>query len=499
MTATFRILLPAMAALIPGLGLAGEASDPGKWNVLFIAVDDLRPELGCYGARAVRTPCIDAFAATALTFRHHYVQVPTCGASRYALLTGRRASESGALGNEVATRGRAALPREMDPERARTLPELFRRSGWRTGCIGKISHMPDGRVFSYDGRGEGRPELPDAWDFLETPCGAWKYGHGAFFAYGGGRHREDGGGYAPLYEFPDVADEALPDGMIARAAAARLESWKDQPFFLGVGFFKPHLPWVAPKRYRDLYEGRDVGMSPNPEKTASGRFHGSGEFSRYRSDFPQKLPRTPAEHEQARKAYYAATSYVDAQIGLVLDKLRDLGLEQRTIVILWGDHGWHLGDHGIWGKHTPFERSLNSPLIVRVPGVTRAGASTEALVETVDLLPTLVDLCEPEMTRMMWPLGGLSLRPVLADPGHPGKDGALGYWGKSVTLRTARYRIIATRQGGDFRDVEIYDHREDPHETVNLAGEDPALRARLLDQLRRDEPAMPGSGDPPSP
>jgi arylsulfatase A-like enzyme len=487
-----RWLLPALLAWLPFSSAAGEAAGNGKWNVLFIAVDDLRPELGCYGVEAVRTPCIDAFAGTALVFRHHYVQVPTCGASRYALLTGRRASESGALGNEVAFRGPTALPREMDPERARSLPELFRRSGWRTGCIGKISHMPDGRVFSYAGEGDGRSELPDAWDFLETPCGPWRYGHGAFFAYGGGRHREDGSGYAPLYEFPELADEALPDGMIARAAAAKLESWKDQPFFLAVGFFKPHLPWVAPKRYRDLYDGVEVGMSPNPGRTAGGRFHGSGEFSRYRSDFPHKLPQTPAEHEEARKAYYAATSYVDAQIGVVLGKLRELGLERRTIVILWGDHGWHLGDHGIWGKHTPFERSLNSPLIVRVPGLTAAGASTESVVETVDLLPTLVDLCAPEMKRMRWPAGGVSLRPVLVDPAHPGKDGALGYWGKSVTLRTARYRVIATRQNGDFREVEIYDHRDDPLETVNLADQDAALRSRLLDQLRRDKPVMLG-------
>ncbi|MCU0795733.1 MAG: sulfatase [Akkermansiaceae bacterium] len=482
----------ALLAGIPGSAQSETPSRQKGWNVLFIAVDDLRPELGCYGVEAVKTPCIDAFAGTAMTFRHHYVQVPTCGASRYALLTGRRASESRAMGNEVAFRGPTALPREMDAQRSRSLPEIFRRSGWRTGCIGKISHMPDGRVFSYRGKGDGRPELPDAWDFLETPCGPWKSGHGAFFAYSEGRHREDGGGYAPLYEFPDVADEALPDGMIARAAAAKLESWKDEAFFLAVGFFKPHLPWVAPKSYRDLYDDREVGMSPNPEKTPSRRFHGSGEFSRYQSDFPKKLPQTPAEHEEARKAYYAATSYVDAQVGLLLDKLRELGLEQRTIVILWGDHGWHLGDHGIWGKHTPFERSLNSPLIVRVPGLTPAGSSTEALVETVDLLPSLVDLCEPEMDRMLWPAGGVSLRPVLKDPAHPGKDGAMGYWGKSVTLRTARHRVIATRQGKDFTDVEIYDHREDPAEKVNIAARDPALRKALLDQLRRDQPVMLG-------
>jgi arylsulfatase A-like enzyme len=465
---------------------ARAASPDGPWNVLFIAVDDLRPELGCYGVDYAQSPAIDRLAAQGMTFTNHFVQVATCGASRYALLTGRSPSRSGAMSNQAAYAGPAKLSHEQLPS-AQTLPELFRRSGYQTVCIGKISHTPDGRVYAYDGRGDGHPELPHAWDELPTPFGPWERGWGAFFAYAGGRHREDRKGHRDLMEFVAEKDDDLPDGMMASAAVAKLRSMQadSKPFFLGLGFFKPHLPFVATKGDWEAVARTPVPPPPHPGKGATAYWHRSNEFNGYAAPFQKGTPLGRDDSVKARRAYLACVRYVDRQIGRVLAAVDELGLSDNTIVVLWGDHGWHLGDTAIWGKHTPLERAMHGPLILRVPGMTKPGARSDALVETLDIYPTLIDICRPSFTKTAHLLDGVSLVPVLTGTRDRVRDAATSYWGGAITVRTATHRLIVTpdTSGGQPTKVELYDMREGPDPIENLADHDPALVKQLMKLL----------------
>ncbi len=450
----------------------GSADEPrqNRYNVLFIAVDDLRPELGCYGIAAADSPRLDRFAESAVLFERHYVQVATCGASRYALLTGRSPANSGVTRNNNALYGLAA---EQQPG-AQSMPELFRRSGYHTVCIGKISHTPDGRIFEYNGKGNGRAELPHAWDELPTPFGPWKRGWGAFFAYADGKHREDGQGHSQLMEFVAKDDDDLPDGMMASEAITRLQQLaeRDEPFFMGLGFFKPHLPFVAPLQDWLAVENLDIPLPPQG-KIDSPHWHGSGEFFRYKNPFGRR-PLDADAQRQARRGYYACVRYVDRQIGRVLDALEELELADDTIVVVWGDHGWHLGEQQIWGKHSPFERATHSPLLIRVPGVSKPGLKTAALAETIDLYPTLVELCQPKFQQTRWPLDGKSLAPVLTGEQEQVREAAVSFWGGAVSVRTPTHRLIVSG-----KNVELYDHSEELDAMQNVAAEAPELVKRL--------------------
>jgi arylsulfatase A-like enzyme len=461
---------------------AERADQTNRFNVLFIAVDDLRTELGCYGVSYAPSPNIDRLAAQGTLFARHYVQVPTCGASRYALLTGRSPASSRVVAsNEGLYHGPSALVPEPQPG-AQSLPELFRRSGYRTVCLGKISHTADGRVYSYQGAGDGHAELPNAWDELATPFGAWQRGWGVFFAYAGGKHREDGQGHRDLMEFVAERDEDLPDGLMAARAIEELRALKqrDQRFFLGLGFFKPHLPFVAPRGDWDFMATNPVPPAPHPEKPDSACWHKSNEFYGYQFPFPGGNPLAPADQLKARRAYLACVRYTDRQVGKVLDALDTLGLADSTIVVLWGDHGWQLGDSQIWGKHVLFERTLHSPLIIRAPGIARAGARCDALVETTDIYPTLVDLCQPGFTRTQHPLDGRSLRPLLAGTASSIRDRAVSYWQKGVSVRTATHRLIYTRNpGGAITTQELYDLRTTPDPVENIAAQHPEIVAAM--------------------
>ncbi|MCA9072755.1 MAG: sulfatase, partial [Planctomycetaceae bacterium] len=370
------------------LQLSAAEKTTNRYNVLFIAIDDLRPELGCYGVDAAQSPHLDALAKRAVVFDRHYVAVATCGASRYALLTGRSPAQSGVTRNNAAAySGSSALALEQQPG-AQTLPELFRRSGYRTVCIGKISHTPDGRVYAYNGKGDGHHELPNAWDELPTPFGPWKRGWGTFFAYANGIHREDGGGHKDLMQFTAENDEDLPDGMMATTAIERLRKFQSsqEPFFLGLGFFKPHLPFVAPKQDWEAFENAEIPL-PQQGKIDSPYWHNSGEFYKYDAPYRKTHPLSPEAQRMARRAYYACVRYADRQVGRVLDELKKLGLDKNTIVVVWGDHGWHLGEQEVWAKHTPFERANRSVLMIHIPGTTHTGKTTSALAETIDLYP----------------------------------------------------------------------------------------------------------------
>ncbi|NQT86275.1 sulfatase [bacterium] len=475
-----EFLKATLASTVLATGAA--AAPKSAPNVLFIAVDDLRPELGCFGSTYAQTPNIDRLAATGIRFTNHFVQVPTCGASRFALLTGRSPANSGVYSNNGALySGKSALKPDRQ-DGAQSMPELFRRNGYHTVCIGKISHTPDGRVYNYGGKGNGRHELPNAWDELATPFGAWKRGWGAFFAYDGGRHREDGQGHRDVMEFTAETDEGLPDGLMAKAAVDKLKELKakGKPFFLGVGFFKPHLPFVATRGDWEAMAKADVPLPPHQEKPDSAYWHKSGEFYKYKAPYPKTNPLAKEDQLKARRAYLACARYSDRQIGKVLAALDDLGLADNTVVVLWGDHGWHLGDSRLWGKHTPFERAVRSPLIVRAPGLKTAGKECDALVETLDIYPTLVELCAPAKRKTSAPLDGKSLAPLLHDPDGDIRQAALSYWGSATSVRTKTHRLIAKRGKAGPTKIELYDIRESPDPVKNIAAAEPALVKTLL-------------------
>ncbi|MFP6907354.1 MAG: sulfatase [Verrucomicrobiota bacterium] len=463
-------------------GLFARAERP---NVLFICIDDLRPQLNCYGEDIMVTPNLDRLAATGRLFRNHYVQVPTCGASRFALWTGRRPSKSGALGNGSFN----MLPKTDTPD-AHTLPQLLRKNGYTTASIGKVSHSPDGKVYPYGGDGDGPLEMPFSWDDTAMPLGRWVTGWDTFFAYADGTsrtQRQKNKTPWPPVEMHEGDDKSYPDGWIAEAAVAKLKALKarEKPFFYAVGFFKPHLPFTAPKRYWDLYDRATIQLAPapgKPEGINKASWHGSGEMFKYghRTDDRRN---DPAHLRKLRHAYYACVSYTDAQVGKVLAALDEQGLRENTVVVVWGDHGWHLGDNAIWGKHSLYDRALKSAFIVRTPGMKHPGVPAEGIIESLDIYPTIAGLCHVPVPAY---LTGRSFVRLLEDPAAPGKNGALGYWKNGRTLRSGAWRITEYSKGSPT--VELYSHAADPHETRNVASRHPELVQKLLEQLRADQP-----------
>ncbi|MCD2425642.1 sulfatase [Niabella pedocola] len=453
-----------------------------SYNILFIAVDDLRPELGAYGKSYMHTPHIDQLARTGRVFLNHYVNVPTCGASRYALLTGRLPQTPAALANEAFETFTAGEPRKAQPE---SFAALFRRNGYTTVGIGKISHAPDGKVYGYNAPVSDKWELPNSWDAFYMDAGKWGTGWNAFFGYAGGTNRQGMKNEVFPYEEKDVPDTAYPDGLTARLAVQQLSALKKQgkPFLLAVGFFKPHLPFTAPKKYWDLYEEAALPLSASPAIPAdvNGKsLHNSNEFNQYKMGIEKPSLKTPVSDAYARKlrhAYFAAVSYVDAQVGQVLDALVETGLDKNTIVVLWGDHGWHLGDERVWGKHTLSEYSLRSPLIIRVPGMPAAGSSSGRIVQSVDIYPTLLELAKlaPADT-----LDGKSLYPALMRRlGKPEPSVAYSYFNRGISIRTGRYRLTKYYRK-EMPVIELYDYSADPNETRNQAAQQPSVVKQLL-------------------
>jgi arylsulfatase A-like enzyme len=502
------LALAAIGITGPALAQSGDARPAGvlsqaeraqgnrnRYNVLFIAIDDLRPELGAYGKDYVNTPSIDRLAASGVLFQRHFTQVPTCGASRYAMLTGRSPASSGVRrGNSIFHRGGAALERD-ELDGAQSMPELFRRSGYHTVNIGKISHMPDGKVYAYNGSGPGKVEVPHAWDELATPYGPWEYGWGAFFAYPDGKHREDGQGHREVMNFEAQADDELPDGLIAERAVSKIDKMKqrDAPFFMAVGFYKPHLPFVAPEKDWRAVQQWEVPKTPHPAKVDSTYRPSSGEFYGYHMPFAKNRPLPPEARMQTRRAYLACVRYVDRQVGKVLDALEHEGLADSTVVVLWGDHGWYLGEYAIWGKHTVLPRGTRSPLIVRVPGLDSSGRAVARAVESLDIYPTLIDLCRPRFTKVQHPLDGQSLEPLLRGEVEQAQadDGAASFFGGSVAVQAGDKRLVAQGGPGAWKNVELYDlSRALEPEPVHLdarnleKGELDAVQRSQLQQLR---------------
>jgi arylsulfatase A-like enzyme len=452
--------------------------DSDRPNFLFIAVDDLRPEIAAFGAAHMKTPSLDQLANEGRAFTHHYVQVPSCGPSRYTLLTGR-VPQSTAYSDNNDIFFRDELPTSDAPYES--FAHLLKENGYRTISLGKISHHPDGRMFGYDESGDGRLEMPQSWDAVWGPTGDWKFGWDAFFGYAGGKSRAKQGkaNSAPV-EAAEGDDLTYADGHIAAKAIEQIGLLADssEPFLLAVGFFKPHLPFTAPQSYWDLYDRDRLPLSPNPQPPADyasrpTTLHDNGEFHIYGTarEHPTLANQVSEDYaRELRHAYFASVSYVDAQIGKVLQELARSGLDKNTVVILWGDHGWHLGDHGVWGKHTLQERALLSPLIVRVPGMSSPGAPTDAIIETLDIYPTIAELAGIDAPQG---LAGTSLLPQLRDATLASGRYARGYFRGDVTLRSPNYRAIAYAEAS-AEHVEVFDHRSDPAEITDIAQDLPA-------------------------
>jgi len=447
-------------------------------NVLFIAVDDLRTELGVYNSMA-KTPNLDQLALTGSYFTRHYVQVPTCGASRHALLTGMRPSKpihlsNQAIAKEISTRAEGVVPE--------TFIHKFRREGYHTVGIGKISHSADGLVYGYEDPVSDQRELPHSWSELLFDAGQWETGWNAFFAYANGENRQSLKKQVKPYERGPVDDDGYPDGLTTKLALSKLRELKDKkvPFFMGVGYFKPHLPFNAPKKYWDLYDSQQIPLAPYPnipEHIHLKSLHESGEFNQYALGEEKASLSQAVSDDYARKlrhAYLASISYIDAQIGKLCSELKTLGLDQNTIIVVWGDHGWHLGDQRVWGKHTLFENALKSSLIMKSPH-GKNQKKIDHVVETVDIYPTLMELCGLTIDHT---IDGASFASFLESP-HDTIDGrAYGYFKNGITLRTDAYRLTQYYREEEPT-VELYDHRRDPEESRNIAGEHPDVVAEL--------------------
>ncbi|MCF6332463.1 MAG: sulfatase [Draconibacterium sp.] len=455
-----------------------------KPNVLFICVDDLRPELGCYGKDYVVSPNIDKLANSGYLFTNHFVNIPTCGASRQCMLTGQLQVSVAYLSNNISANTLAGQPEKEIPE---TFIHQLKRNGYYTVGIGKISHHPDGYVYGYMEPKSDKLELPHSWDEMLLDDKKWGSGHNAFFGYANGTNRNTLNKEVKPYECADVPDTAYVDGLTANLAIKKLRELKKKgkPFFLGVGFFKPHLPFTAPKKYWDMYNEDELPLSPTPfipENVNKASLHESGEFNQYKLGEEKASLEAPVSDAYARKlrhAYFACVSFTDAQIGKVLAELEKQGLTENTIVVLWGDHGWHLGDHLVWGKHTIFERALKSPLIIRLPK-NIGGETIQQVVSTTDIYPTLMELCG---TPANYPLDGESLTGLMKNKNNESwRNTAYSYYRKGISLRTEKYRLTKY-----FRKqepvIELYDHQTDPNESKNIAAENSDIVERLMPVL----------------
>lgn len=476
------ISLPVAAALVAAsLAAVGSAKGAEKPNVLFIAADDLRNDLGCYGDPLVKSPNLDRLAGRGILFERAYCQQAVCNPSRASLLTGKRPDTLRIW--DLPTHFRTCDPGVV------TLPQHFKSHGYFTQNIGKIFHN-----WIHEIEGD-----PDSWS---VPAVYHFNNHGADKPQVEGElppsFAED-----PKCECRDVPDEAYFDGRIANLAIEALRQMKErgQPFFFGLGFWKPHSPFNAPKRYWDLYRREEVPMPANPDwPTDAPRiaWHDGREILGVKT-----RALTPDAVREIRHGYLAAISYLDAQIGKVLDELDRLGLAENTIVAFWSDHGYHLGEHTLWAKTSNFELDARVPMIIAAPAMPR-GSRTPALAELLDLYPTLVELCGLPAPAA---LDGVSLVPVLKDPDRSVRTAALtqhprpAYYDREpsktptamgYSVRTDRYRYTEWRDWNTGQTLarELYDHRADHAEARNLAA-DPARANDLRECAAALEPFRP--------
>ncbi|USN99718.1 MAG: sulfatase-like hydrolase/transferase [Phycisphaeraceae bacterium] len=499
-------LLTALLALVLAPLLAHAVDRPK--NILFIAVDDLKPNLACYGDAHAKTPNIDRLAARGVIFSNAQCQQAVCGPSRASLMTGLRPDTTKVW--DLQTLFRDHIPDVV------TLPQYLIANGYTTTGMGKI----------YDPRSVDKQLDRVSWSipYLETSCVSdetffyrdpkqvelvlSKLPEAKAKGIKGWKQVQDFIGVRPSTDQADVPDDAYPDGVIADQGVASIRTLapKDEPFFIAVGFKKPHLPFNAPSRYWDLYDRNEFTPPPPTTGLPTGApefaFQDSWELRGGYTDVPGPgIPIPEEDRLRLTHGYYACVSYIDAQVGKLLDALDASGEADNTIVILWGDHGWHLGDHGMYCKHTNYEQATRAPLIIAAPGEGEHGVTHAGPVEFVDIYPTLCDLAGVPIPT---DLHGVTLRPAMEDPDHDvkavavsqyprhaeGKGQVMGY-----SLRDRRYRYIEWRSSGkevgpgtgEVVAVELYDYETDPDETRNLV-DDPAyatVRDRFESYARR--------------
>ena len=479
-------------------------------NILFIAIDDLKPELGCYGSKTVQSPNIDKLAKQGTVFTSAYCQQAVCGPTRASLLTGLRPDRTKVW--DLKTQLRDMVPDVV------SLPQYFKANGYFTMGMGKIFDLS-----TVDKMGDS---ISWSVPFKKTFPLARGYEQIAFGIYQNPvvRKQAEEAGYADKEENDfygkkiegvsrysteclDVPDEAYMDGAMANYAVAQLKELKksNQPFFMAVGFKKPHLPFIAPKKYWDKYDRTAIAPAPFQEKATGSpdfAYHNAGELRNYNADIEPAtlgikgnvLQLTAEKQKELIHGYYACISYTDAQVGKLLKALQEAGLDKNTIVVLWGDHGWHLGDHSLWCKHSNFEQATKVPLIFKVPGITK-GATYNKASEFVDIFPSL---CELAGLKVPDGLDGKSLVPALKNASATIKEFSISQYprdGKDLpketmgySLRTERYRLTewtgknfttaSIFNSADVKAVELYDYKTDPLETKNLAKE-PEMAAVL--------------------
>ena len=476
------------------------AADPApqRPNILFIAIDDLRPEFGAYGASYIHSPNMDRLAKSGITFHRAYVQQAVCSPTRASLLTGTRPDTTKVW--DLVTHFRTALPDVV------TLPQHFKNNGYFVQGMGKIYHggyedpaswsVPwgtpkapkyalsenvalDNRQFEVD---------PDDDDKTVAAAAAKAKGKGKGKAKGkanakSGTFDETTAGKinarGPAFESADVPDNYYQDGKVAELAISTLQEMKtkSEPFFLAVGFIKPHLPFVSPKKYWDLYDPAKIELAPNkfrPKDAPDYAILPGGELRNYFGIPTTSIPDDLAR--QLKHGYYASISYTDAQVGKLLDELDRLDLRKNTIVILWGDHGWKLGEHDAWCKHSNCENDTNGALLLSVPGMKTAGAHSNSFVEFVDVYPTLSELAGLPLPKH---LEGLSFKPLLDDPNRPWKQAAFSQYPRGqkgglmgYSMRTERYRLtvwVSRNDHSKIDAIELYDEFFDPQENTNIA------------------------------
>jgi iduronate 2-sulfatase len=457
----FVLLLTLILAVLP-VATARAAEAPRKMNVLFLAVDDLNTALGCYGHPLVKSPNIDRLAARGLRFDRAYCQFPHCQPSRASLFTGLRPDTIGIFSDF----------RNRHPN-AVTLPQLFHNNGYLSARIGKIFHYNVPQHIGTNGRDDAQ-----SWDKRINPRGIDKDEERKLHLL---TPQLKNLGASLCYLADGSKDEEQTDGIVAAEAIKLLEANRGKPFFLGVGFYRPHVPWIAPKKYFDMYplDRIRVPKIADHDRATKPRLALTGQSDPKKPNFGM----SEQECREAIRAYYASSTFVDAQIGKVLDALDRLELTENTIVVLWGDHGWHLGEHGMWQKMSLYEESLRVPLIIAVPGRKSAGKGCPRLVECIDVYPTLAELCGFQMPEN---LHGKNLRPLLDDPQQKWKETAFSQVTRpnkimGRTVRTERWRYTEWDDGKEG--IELYDHEQDPQEETNLAA-DPA-RAETVKRLKK--------------
>ena len=467
-----RSTLMRLTLLASVLAVAAAASAADRPNVLFVAVDDMRPDLGCYGTDFIKTPNLDRLAAGGLVFDRAYCQQAVCSPSRTSLMTGRRPDTTRVY--DLVTHFRDTIPDVV------TLPQQFKANGYHAVGMGKIYHggYDDSASWSephLEPKGVVGWALPENQAIQRKRAAAAK----AKGLKGQAANRQSRG---PATESADVPDETYHDGALAALAVETLGrlAKADEPFFLAVGFHKPHLPFIAPKKYWDFYDRSAFGLPENDFRPNDAPPYAIADFGELRaySDIPSKGPVGDDKALELIHGYYAALSYTDAQVGKLLDALDALDLADDTIVVVWGDHGWKLGEHAAWCKHSNVELDVRVPLILRVPGRTN-GQHTPALVEFADIFPSLCDLAGiPKPAG----LEGTSFAPLVADPTRPWKAAAFSQYPRThegrrlmgYSLTDGRYRLtrwVDRKTPTEVVAAELYDHHYDPAENENVAAD----------------------------